>query len=131
MKPTPARQSPWWLCARDQLILLVLCVLVIALAAYRLVAPRLVAGGGVELLAPGERVDYLVDVNSADEGELDLLPGIGPKRAAAIVAYRRSHGRFASLADLAKVPGINATTAAKLEGLVRFGPLSDEGKNHQ
>jgi len=128
MNEAPGTHGAWWLCARDRAILLALCVVVIALAAYRLVAPRLAAGRAVEVLTALQQLEYKVDVNSADVWELDLLPGIGPKRAQAIVDYRRQHGGFGSLADLAKVPGISATTAARLEGLVRFGPLPNGGK---
>lgn len=47
-----------------------------------------------------------VRLNSASQAELERLPGIGPSRAKAIVAYRQRHGPFASVADLARVPGI-------------------------
>lgn len=127
MSETGAGQSPWWLSQRDRVILLVLCALIVGLAAYRVLAPRLTAGRGVGKLAPGARREYLVDVNSADEGELDLLPGIGPARAKALVKFRREHGGFASLDDLAKVPGISLSTASKLDGLVRFGPATPGG----
>jgi len=69
--------------------------------------PNVVAGpeglrGGSERPRTGPRVR----VNSASQAELERLPGIGPSRAKAIVAYRQRHGPFASVADLAKVPGI-------------------------
>jgi len=47
-----------------------------------------------------------ISLNSATESELVTLPGIGPTRAKAIVAYRQSNGPFASVRDLEKVPGI-------------------------
>ncbi len=55
-----------------------------------------------------------VDVNRADSAELERLKGVGPALAAAIIAYRESHGDFTSLEDLLEVPGIGP---AKLEGL--------------
>ena len=65
-------------------------------------------GGG---LVPGDTVG----INSADAATLELLPGIGPKKAAAIVAYREEKGAFQSLADLMAVPGIGDAIFAKIE----------------
>ncbi len=48
-----------------------------------------------------------VNINSADAATLDReLKGIGPARAAAIVAYRAAHGPFRSIDELALVEGI-------------------------
>jgi competence ComEA-like helix-hairpin-helix protein len=58
-----------------------------------------------------------LDLNIASAGELDRLPGIGPAKAQAIVAYRDSHGPFRSGADLAGVPGIGPALAARLQNL--------------
>jgi competence protein ComEA len=55
-----------------------------------------------------------VGLNSATANELATLPGLGPGRAAAIVAYRQSHGPFASIEALTAVPGIGPSTVAKL-----------------
>jgi len=127
MNQAPFSRSPWHLSFQDRVILLSLCVVVVALGGYRLLEPRLAAGRGVETLRTGERIEYQVDVNAADAQELDLLPGIGPKRAAAIVAYRARHGRFASLEDLAEVPGVTRSVVEKLDGLVCFGPCTTGG----
>lgn len=48
----------------------------------------------------------LVDINTAPVERLDLLPGIGPTRAAEIVAYREGNGPFTSTDALLNVPGI-------------------------
>lgn len=47
-----------------------------------------------------------VDPNRATADELATVPGIGPKTAAAIVAYRREHGAFRDLSQLREVKGI-------------------------
>lgn len=50
-----------------------------------------------------------VDINSADAALLaQSIKGVGEKRAEAIIAYRKEHGPFKSVDDLAKVPGIGA-----------------------
>ena len=55
-----------------------------------------------------------LDLNSASEAALQTLPGIGPAKARAIVAYREVHGPFASVHALAKVPGIGPALVAKV-----------------
>ena len=48
-----------------------------------------------------------VDINTADAVTLaDAMPGVGLKRAKAIVEYRRQHGPFDRLDDLVEVYGI-------------------------
>jgi competence protein ComEA len=61
-----------------------------------------------------------VDVNRAGVDELQTLPGIGPSRAANLLAYREVHGPFATLESLAGVPGIGPATVARLRGRVRL-----------
>ncbi|KUP23811.1 helix-hairpin-helix domain-containing protein [Paenibacillus sp. DMB5] len=64
--------------------------------------------------------DGRVNVNTADAAALMDLPGIGEKKAQAIIDYRSSKGAFRSLADLGKVKGIGPKMLEKLEGLVIF-----------
>lgn len=59
-------------------------------------------------------------VNRATQAQLQSLPGIGPTRAAAILAWRGRHGSFSRVEDLANVPGISVRMAQRLEGLVSF-----------
>ncbi len=56
----------------------------------------------------------LLDLNRATEAELEQLPGIGPSRAHDIVAYRESHGPFASVEEIQRVPGIGPTTYERI-----------------
>jgi competence protein ComEC len=51
-----------------------------------------------------------VNINTADVAALDQLPGIGPKKAAAIVADRTQNGPFESCGDLQRVYGIGPAT---------------------
>ena len=48
----------------------------------------------------------LVDLNTADAETLQTLPGIGPAKAAAIIAYREEHGPFRIVEDITNVSGI-------------------------
>jgi len=57
-----------------------------------------------------------VDLNTADEAELQTLPGIGPALAARIVAYRETNGAFASVDELADVAGITPRIQADVAG---------------
>ncbi|HEY4333700.1 MAG TPA: ComEA family DNA-binding protein [Ilumatobacteraceae bacterium] len=59
-----------------------------------------------------------VDLNNATADQLDVLPGVGPATAAAIVAYRDKHGPFASVDDLLDVPGIGPAKLDAMRALV-------------
>ncbi|AMX82833.1 competence protein ComEA [Geobacillus subterraneus] len=56
-----------------------------------------------------------VAVNTATEEELMQIPGIGPTKAKAIIAYRDEHGPFQRVEDLLKVSGIGEKTLEKLK----------------
>lgn len=62
----------------------------------------------------------VVNVNTAGADELETLPGIGPARAADIIAYRERDGPFQSVEDLLGVPGIGPATLDRLRELVRL-----------
>lgn len=63
--------------------------------------------------------DLLVNLNSASAVELQTLPGIGPKKAEAIIIYRELHGSFATIEALMEVKGIGAKTFEQLAPLIR------------
>ncbi len=56
----------------------------------------------------------IVDINQADAGQLQLLPGIGPSLAAAIVEHRDREGAYRSVDDLLDVAGIGPAKLAQL-----------------
>jgi competence protein ComEA len=60
-----------------------------------------------------------VDLNAATAEELDVLPGVGPATASAILSYREEHGRFGSVDELLEVRGIGEAKLDQLRPLVR------------
>jgi competence protein ComEA len=62
-----------------------------------------------------------IDLNTATVEELELLPGLGPKKAAAIVAWRGEHGRFENVEGLLEVKGIGKVTLEHLLPYVWVG----------
>ncbi|HST67315.1 MAG TPA: ComEA family DNA-binding protein [Mycobacteriales bacterium] len=60
-----------------------------------------------------------VDLNTATLADLDTLPGVGPVLAQRILDWRTAHGQFATVDQLADVPGIGESRMAQLRDLVR------------
>ncbi len=60
------------------------------------------------------RKSRLPDINRADAAQLEKLPGIGPKTAQNIIAYRGTRGPFVRLDDLRQVKGITKTNYKKI-----------------
>ena len=59
-----------------------------------------------------------IDLNAATVKELSALPGVGKKKAEAIVAYRTENGKFESVDEIRKVDGIGKKTFSKLNARV-------------
>jgi competence protein ComEA len=74
------------------------------------------AGGGAG--AAGADDESVVNLNTADVGQLDALPGVGPAIAQAIVDYRDQNGPFASVDQLVEVRGIGDAKLADLRDRV-------------
>ncbi len=58
--------------------------------------------------------DGTIDVNNSDAKTLMELKGVGTKKAEAIVTYRKKHGKFKSVDDVAQVKGIGDKLLAKI-----------------
>lgn len=72
------------------------------------------AGGTPGAAAPAAPVN----LNTATPEQLDGLDGVGPATAQKIVQFRQAHGGFGSLQDLDKIPGIGPKRIAALRGKV-------------
>ncbi len=65
-----------------------------------------------------ESIKLKIDLNRAEWYELIILPGIGEKKAKAIVEYRKRAGGFKTIEQLCEVNGIGVKTVKRFEGLV-------------
>ncbi|MHC8440707.1 MAG: ComEA family DNA-binding protein [Candidatus Eutrophobiaceae bacterium] len=55
-----------------------------------------------------------VNINTADQESLvKMIRGVGERRAAAIILYRKEYGDFKSIEDLAKVKGVSTSIIEK------------------
>lgn len=71
--------------------------------------------------APSTDAGQLVDINTATAQELDALPGVGEKLAAAVIEYREKNGAFRELEDIMNVPGIGAGKYEKMKDRLTVG----------
>lgn len=77
--------------------------------------------------APGMLDGEVLDLNTATAEDPQRLPGIGEKKAAAIVAWRAEHGPFRVVEDLLSVRGIGEAILADLAPYVTVGAAAEEG----
>lgn len=61
---------------------------------------------------------FPINLNTATSLELELLPQIGPVRAARIVAYREANGPFQKIEDVRKVYDISEEVYAEIRDLI-------------
>lgn len=61
---------------------------------------------------------HRLDLNRARAEDLEALPGVGPKTAAAILAQREARGGFSAVEDLLNVRGIGPRTLETLRPLI-------------
>ncbi len=72
------------------------------------------AEGGAALGAAPQPRETRLSLNHATIAQLDSLPGIGAKRAEAIVRDRERNGPFSSVEALTRVPGIKPALVARV-----------------
>lgn len=67
---------------------------------------------------PAPNLTRRINVNTASQAELELLPGIGPALATRIIEHRTANGRFKTVDSLDAVKGIGPKMLEKLRPLV-------------
>lgn len=76
----------------------------------------------IELNSPTPTAQFPVNINTANQEELEALPEIGPVTAAKIIEYRELNGLFATIEDIQKVKGIGPKTFEAIKDLIITGP---------
>lgn len=101
--------------------LMMLCLLLIGgLGQYSVNAMANVPAfsDGFQQISMQEDTTAQIDINKASAEELATLPGIGAKKATAIVQYRELNGKFVSVEELVNVKGIGPKMLAKISPFV-------------
>ena len=100
-----------------------LIVILVAVASLTCISSPLLAAEPVNTTTAAKEsvtVANLTNINTAPSTEIEKLPGVGKKSAAAIVAYRTEKGKFKAPKDLLKVKGIGKKTLEKIQNLISF-----------
>ena len=68
----------------------------------------------------------LIDINSANEEELQIIPRIGPVLAERIIQYRQENGLFGRVEDLKQVKGIGKATFKKIVPYISINSVESD-----
>lgn len=70
---------------------------------------------------PAQAADGRVNINTADETQLQTLSGIGQARARAIIEYREKNGDFSAIEEIMEVEGIKEGIFEKIKDEIVVG----------
>ena len=62
----------------------------------------------------------VININTATVADLQMLKGVGRKKAQAIVDYRQKHGNFDDVEGLTEVKGIGLAILEQNRNLIKF-----------
>jgi competence protein ComEA len=65
-----------------------------------------------------EKLEGKVNINTATESQIALLPGIGPKIAGKVINYRADNGNFKTAEDIKKVKGVGNKKFEKMRDYI-------------
>ncbi len=68
-------------------------------------------------ISAGE-IEGKLNINTATEAQIALLPGIGPKLAAEVVSHRASNGGFKSIEEIKTINGIGDKKFEKIKDFI-------------
>jgi len=124
------RPYSFGLSGRELLVLAILVGIGLAAAGTTSLVRRLASPGNIQVEQPGDIVPLpnRIEINTARDYELELLPRIGSVMARAIIAYRTEYGPFRSLEDLLNVRGIGSVTLEGLRPRAMCRPPESEGE---
>lgn len=112
--PTVGAPSSFlWLTNRDQWLVVIVSVVVVALLAVKWQKLRDIDRSEIIVQRKTEDIGYQIDLNSATWVELTQLRDVGAVTAQAIVTNREEFGSFSSIDDLQRVRGIGPKTVEK------------------
>ncbi len=111
-KPRPSAAQISWPPAAQRALVGLLALTAVLLSVHALAYTRW-SSRPSRLERTGEHA-YRIDLNEADQAELLQLPGIGPHLAERIEAYRREHGSFRHVNELAAVSGVGPTVLERI-----------------
>ncbi|MCC6426583.1 MAG: ComEA family DNA-binding protein [Phycisphaerales bacterium] len=85
-------------------------------------ANRVALMGSGQEPASGLKVGRRLDLNSASQAELELLPGVGATTAQRIIEHRNQRGGFKTVQELDRVKGVGPRLIERIGPLVSVGP---------
>ncbi|HEY3451494.1 MAG TPA: ComEA family DNA-binding protein [Myxococcales bacterium] len=98
--------------------------LAVVVAAMAVCGSAAAAPGKKGLNLTPREVSGVVNINTASAKELELLPGVGPRSASAIVAYREK-APFKAAHEIVRVKGIGEATFRKIKSYLTIaGPTT-------
>jgi competence protein ComEA len=79
----------------------------------------------IEITSDFKPVDNinLINLNTANQQELETLPGIGPVLAQEIIAYRELNGSFSDIDEILNVKGIGTVKYEQIRELITVGDM--------
>ncbi|QCT75035.1 helix-hairpin-helix domain-containing protein [Macrococcoides canis] len=74
--------------------------------------------GGLSASDSGDAVQNKININQAEQSELEEIPGIGPKKAQDIIKYRTDNGGFKSIEEIKEIRGVGDKTYESLKDYI-------------